>query len=1332
MTHSTGRLQGAFGSKSRWMLFLASFVLAFLGGLAVFLAGLNARARGPLATPTITVTPVPAGPSVQISPAEGGPGTLVVVTGEGWQPGDDLTVHLEALSDGQETRVLVALPTVAEDGRLLAPFYFPSDDRLTGLPRVLVIVRSPATGDEAMAVLQVSEAEQTPVPTPTATPLSPATEPVATPEPTTQPQPSPTPAPTAVGCVDKVSFVSDVTIPDNTYLSPGQAFVKTWRLRNAGTCIWTADYALVFVDGHSMGGNPSVPLQAPVAPGETADLSVTLTAPAGNGTYEGKWRLRNADGKLFGTGGDAEGPFWVRIIVGPTPTPQPKITAWRGEYYANRYLTGDPVLVRDDTTVTFDWGTTAPMAKVPADRFSVRWTRTLSFGGGTYRFNARSDDGVRMWVDGQLIIDQWHDASGVTYSAERALSAGSHTLRVEYYENEGAAKVQVWWELLGDFPQWRAEYFSNAGLSGAPKLVRNDASVDFNWGRSAPATGIPADGFSARWTRVLWFEGGLYRLHAAVDDGVRLYVDDALVIDAWQDGTRREITADRNLAAGNHTLRIEYYEQSGDAVIRVWWEKLAQYPDWKGEYWSNRGLSGSPALVRNDVNVDFNWGKSAPATNLPVDGFSARWTRTAEFDGATYRFRVKVDDGVRMWVDDQLILDAWQDGAVREVTAERALTRGAHRLRVEYYERTGDARIRLWWEKVTPSYPDWKGEYWSNRDLRGNPALARNDREVDFRWDAGAPAVGLPVDGFSARWTRKLGFEPGIYRFYAKADDGIRFALDGQLKLGEWHASNGEQVYTADVTFRDRNEHQLMVEYYERTGNALVKFWWSRIGDLPTPVPPTPTPTPTPVANRAPVAMDDPAIIDEDTRAYINVLANDSDPDGDALSISGYDTLSAKGGTVSCASTGVCTYNPPTNFDGTDSFNYTVSDDKGHSDTGNVTVKVNPVNDRPIAVDDSASTSAGTSVSLNVLANDSDPDGDTLIISDYDTYGREMGTVRCTGAGICTYTPPEVNFTGRDDFAYTISDGNGETDTGTVVVMVYRVNSPPVAVDDTATTDEGASVEINVLANDSDPDGDALTVSAYDGTSAKGGVMQCTHTGMCTYGPPVGFTGTDTFAYTVSDSNGGTDDATVTVVVKAPTRLSTPTPTPTATPMPPTPTPVPPTATPMPPTPTPMPPTPTPTPVAVLIGTRVNEVLPVPAPTDVNGDGVLDELDEWIELFNAGSTAADLSGWFLDDGAGGSAPYQIPPGTVLQPAAFAVFYRGETGIVLDDGGDEVRLLGTNGTVVDAVTFGQLAPNASYSLGADGVWHSDWTPSPGAPNLPPGLMHRALRSRLPGF
>ncbi|MEA3407871.1 MAG: PA14 domain-containing protein [Chloroflexota bacterium] len=133
-----------------------------------------------------------------------------------------------------------------------------------------------------------------------------------------------------------------------------------------------------------------------------------------------------------------------------TPTGAPVSALWRGEYYGNVDLRGSAALVRQDERIDFDWGSTRPAPELPRDNFSVRWTRTVSFSPGTYRFSVESDDGVRVWIDGELAIDQWHDTVGETYAVEMSLSQGDHPLRVEYYEHLGLAYIDFGWERISD------------------------------------------------------------------------------------------------------------------------------------------------------------------------------------------------------------------------------------------------------------------------------------------------------------------------------------------------------------------------------------------------------------------------------------------------------------------------------------------------------------------------------------------------------------------------------------------------------------------------------------------------------------------------------------------------------------------------------------------------------------------------------------------------------------------------------------------------------------------------------------------------------------------
>ena len=153
---------------------------------------------------------------------------------------------------------------------------------------------------DSMATIQAI-VTQTMSAAPTAIPAT------ATPVPATSTPIQPTN--TAVSYCDWVAFVKDVTIPDGTQFSAGEVFTKTWRLQNRGTCTWTSDYMLVYTSGDQMGSTTAVRLPGNVAPGQTVDVSVTLTAPNVNGFQRSYWMLRNPSGALFGSGNQANEAF---------------------------------------------------------------------------------------------------------------------------------------------------------------------------------------------------------------------------------------------------------------------------------------------------------------------------------------------------------------------------------------------------------------------------------------------------------------------------------------------------------------------------------------------------------------------------------------------------------------------------------------------------------------------------------------------------------------------------------------------------------------------------------------------------------------------------------------------------------------------------------------------------------------------------------------------------------------------------------------------------------------------------------------------------------------
>ena len=387
---------------------------------------------------------------------------------------------------------------------------------------------------------------------------------------------------------------------------------------------------------------------------------------------------------------------------------------WRGEYYNNRYLSGAPALVRQDNTIDFNWGTGSPSAVINSDHFSARWTKDVYFAGGVYAFTTITDDGVRLFVGDYLIIDQWHDMPPTTYTASIDLPEGWYTVRMEYYERGGGAQARLSWQ-RGEggkggalYPDWHGEYFNNTSLSGYPDLERNDEDIDFNWGEGSPDREINADRFSVRWTRDVRFAGGTYEFTTNTDDGVRLYVDDIQIIDQWHDMAPTKHSATINLIDGWHTIRMEYYEHVGGAQATLSWQLSkggtggALYPDWHGEYFNNTSLSGYPDLERNDVAIDFDWGNGSPGSEIKADRFSVRWTQDFYFDEGQYRFTTETDDGVRLYIDNKLLIDAWRPMAVTTVVQTTQLSAGVHTLRMEYFEQDGGAVARLWWDSQNP------------------------------------------------------------------------------------------------------------------------------------------------------------------------------------------------------------------------------------------------------------------------------------------------------------------------------------------------------------------------------------------------------------------------------------------------------------------------------------------------------------------------------------------------------------------------------------------------------------------------------------------------------
>ncbi|QYJ77938.1 tandem-95 repeat protein [Shewanella acanthi] len=295
--------------------------------------------------------------------------------------------------------------------------------------------------------------------------------------------------------------------------------------------------------------------------------------------------------------------------------------------------------------------------------------------------------------------------------------------------------------------------------------------------------------------------------------------------------------------------------------------------------------------------------------------------------------------------------------------------------------------------------------------------------------------------------------------------------------------------------------------------------------------------------NDAPVAIDDVTSTLEETPVTIDVLANDSDDDNRLIPSSVIITQMPLHGVVSVSPTnGRVTYTPALNFNGVDSFSYQVSDNlKVSSNVASVTINVIEVNDAPQAISDAVSTDEDLPVDIDILQNDIDIDGDDLDVSSIVIVQQPAHGQVSEQNGVLTFTP-DTDFVGNDALQYKVADEHGlMSNVATVYFTVLDVNDAPVAEDDTATVDEDASVEIDILANDTDiEDGkpDPATVLIIQ-SPQHGRVSVDPITGVVTYTPDKDYFGPDSFVYLVDDSGNASPEeppvhsnpATVTITV---------------------------------------------------------------------------------------------------------------------------------------------------------------------------------------------------------
>jgi Flp pilus assembly pilin Flp len=406
------------------------------------------------------------------------------------------------------------------------------------------------------------------------------------------------------------------------------------------------------------------------------------------------------NGKSYWSDAVAVSEDTVTITINPCGTGE-----FLAEYFNNRNLSGEPVLTRCEQSIDYNWARNSPGNGVNKDNFSIRWTGDFQFEEKKYAFTTTSDDGVRVWVDDALLVDAWKPQSATTYRAPQRLTAGVHTVKMEYYERGGYAVAKLGWsEMVESCPtgQFLAEYFNNRNLSGEPAVVRCENAIQNNWGSGVPVQGVNKDNFSVRWSGRFPFEDATYTFRASADDGIRMWVDGSQVFNGWRNQTETAYAGRKELTAGEHELRVEYYDAGSVALAKVSWEKAVTEcapGQFLAEYFNNRNLSGDPVYSQCESSINYQWKTGGPGSGVGPDNFSVRWEGQFNFEDEEYKFKATADDGVQVFVDGTAVINAWRNQSATKYEREVDMSAGMHTVRVNYYENGGYATIIVGWKK---------------------------------------------------------------------------------------------------------------------------------------------------------------------------------------------------------------------------------------------------------------------------------------------------------------------------------------------------------------------------------------------------------------------------------------------------------------------------------------------------------------------------------------------------------------------------------------------------------------------------------------------------------
>jgi hypothetical protein len=576
----------------------------------------------------------------------------------------------------------------------------------------------------------------------------------------------------------------------------------------------------------------------------------------------------------------------INLIEGNTAAPITPIGQFRAEYFNSVDPNiGSPVLVRNESIIDYTWGIGSPDLGVNADNFSVRWTGRFNFEQGSYLFRDRADDGIRIWVDGQLVINQWQNQGVADFGAYREMTAGLHQIKVEYYDRGAEATAKVWWQKS---TPWTVNYFNQPKLpSGAQRTsfeTIDTPTLNFskNWGLGAP-TNTPTDRFSAQFSTNRWLPAGLYKIQTQADDGVKVTIGGQQVIDRWSENGYFQNTGFFRSLGADVPINVEYYDNEGAASLNFNISSVDKFTDsvlpntnwnsmvftWdvsKGDRppvdffngdFNNPNVIGITNLgsnVRPDGKPGFlaDWGSGAlngDATRLPNDYFAVRAYTTAQFDGGEYLFRAKADEGFQISARNKATGQwfyitpqaSWEASSTIYKEYTRILPQGSYDLYYHFYEKTGNASFDLNWVKntrISVSVKDGDASE-THKGKDKNPGVFTITRagnssqavEVEYTYLEGEKAAKVGVDFTDDNFQNGIGkviIPPGqsSVDIIVNIEDDILAELEETIEMrikpnNAYQVSVLPSINTIKVQDNEHNTRQ--IDYAARPASNNVK-----------------------------------------------------------------------------------------------------------------------------------------------------------------------------------------------------------------------------------------------------------------------------------------------------------------------------------------------------------------------------------------------------------------------------------------------------------------------------------------------------------------------------